>query len=93
MASLAISGCGGGGGGFSGFFEGLASIFDGGPGGGDIVETLSSGGDLGGPVGTTGPELASAATVHHPEPASVMLFGGGLAGMAWLRRRTRRRSK
>jgi hypothetical protein len=36
------------------------------------------------------PNLASAhsiASVHTPEPASLALFGGGLAGVAYLRRR------
>ena len=32
------------------------------------------------------------ATVHHPEPASMALFGGGLMGMAAWRRRKLRKS-
>ncbi|MBI3323718.1 MAG: PEP-CTERM sorting domain-containing protein [Candidatus Omnitrophica bacterium] len=34
---------------------------------------------------------AAAAVVHHPEPASLALFGSGLAGVAWIRRRGARR--
>jgi len=103
VASLGIAGCGGGGGGgLSGFFESVASIFEGssssggdiGSSVGDLAGSFSSGGDITGPI-DGGSDIISAATVHHPEPASVALFGGGLAGMAWLRRRkkVRRQAK
>jgi len=39
----------------------------------------------GNPGGTT----QTAATVHNPEPASIALFGAGLAGLTCLRRRRR----
>ena len=92
---LTTSGCWGGGDGagdsLSGFFGGggsdgvfsfaSSSSADSGSGG--------SGGfaaDLG---GGTGGSAGSIATLHNPEPASIALFGGGLAGAAWLSRRRR----
>ena len=85
---LLTAGCGGGGGG------GIFSLFGGGSdsGAGDFVTTLD-GGTSGSSGGTT--SLASdIATVHHPEPASLALFGGGLAGLAgWRRRRAKRTQK
>jgi len=41
--------------------------------------------------GSSSSGIESVATVHHPEPASMALFGGGMAGMAWWRRRSKRR--
>jgi len=42
--------------------------------------------------GSSASDIDSAATVHHPEPASMALFGGGLMGMAaWRRRKMRKR--
>jgi hypothetical protein len=47
-----------------------------------LVDSESSGGGSGGSV-----------TVNNPEPASVALFGGGLASLAlWRRRKAHRRS-
>ena len=74
---LLIAGCGGGGGGLGGFFEGLF-------GGGDSGSAF----DIGGGGASEPLTLASeVATVHHPEPASMALFGGGLAALAHWRRR------
>ncbi|MDP3703054.1 MAG: PEP-CTERM sorting domain-containing protein [Candidatus Omnitrophota bacterium] len=88
---LLTVGCGGGGG-------GLSSLFGGGDSGaGDVFSAVVSGGsDIAGGAsdgGATETLTSSAATVHSPEPASVALFGGGLAGLACLRRRKAQRSK
>jgi len=98
---LLAVGCNGGGGGFfSSLFGGgdsgssevlssLGSFFSSGGGsdgsGGDLLGSVDDGG-AGGP-GLSGPSVA---TLHHPEPASLVLFGGGLAAMTRLRRRQRR---
>jgi len=59
-------------------------------GAGDI---LGGAGDiLGGPGGSPAAQAASTAG-HAPEPGSLALFGGGLAGIAlWRRRRSPRRT-
>ena len=107
-ALLLSTGCKAGGGGlFSGFGGGDAggvfALFGGGGGGsgddtggsavgqsGSFGALSSSNLGVGGGVGGTA--LESFATVHNPEPGSMALFGGGLAGMAWWRRRKARRS-
>src|SRR3989338_1614741 len=92
LMPLLTVGCGGGGG-------GLSSLFGGGgdSGAGDVFSALVSGGSeiAGGASegGATETLTSGAATVHSPEPASVALFGGGLAGLACLRRRKAQRSK
>ena len=72
---------------FSGDF-GLFSLGDGTGGdvGGGVVDTV---GDVGG--GVAG--LSGVATVHHPEPGTMALFGGGMAGTAFLGRRRRKSSR
>ena len=50
---------------------------------GPATALLSSG--CGG--GSAGDLVPEAAIVHNPEPASLALFGGGLSGLALLRRR------
>ena len=104
---MAMAGCvTGGGGGVFGFIDGDGFLgggssagSDGGSSGesGGVPESLSSlplgGGDSGSEgSSSTGPVIASSpVTVHNPEPASMALFGGGLAGLAALRRRKARR--
>jgi len=85
-ALLASGGClglggGGGGGGLFGFF-----------GGGDSGSTQSVVTSDTGITGFSGgTDIArEAATLNNPEPASMALFGGGLAGLALLRRRKAR---
>ena len=83
---LLTAGCGGGGGG------GIFSLFGGGSdsGAGDFVTTLDGGtSDSSGEVTSLASDVA---TVHHPEPASLALFGGGLAGLAGWRRRGAKRA-
>ena len=79
-ALLFVAGCNTGGGGLFGFFGGNS-----GSSSSDVIGSVATGGTL---------NLASVtqdvATVHNPEPASLTLFGGGLALAAWRRRRTRR---
>ena len=87
---LLTAGCGGGGG-------GLSSLFGGGggdSGAGDVFSALISGGsDVAGGGTDSAASVTSVATVHNPEPASVALFGGGLVGLAYLRRRKAQRAK
>ena len=82
-AQLLTAGCLGGGGGIFGFSDGSSNGSS-----GDSFASLSSGGSQGsgGEFGAPG-----VATVHNPEPASVALFGSGLAGLALLKRRKARR--
>ena len=94
-------GGGGGFGGFfggSGGSDVFASLFGGGNGGGDDLGGLfenfqnfsGDGGNLGGGNGGFDSFVAGpppVAVVHHPEPASMVLFGMGLLGAAGFRRR------
>ena len=95
---LLATGCGGGGGGLSSLFGGEGGLF-GLFGGGDSATSASealgaiaSGGSDGSGDGLI-TVASDVATVHNPEPASVALFGGGLAGLSLLRRRNARKSK
>ena len=91
---LMTAGCFGGGGGsiisgigdfFSGFFGGSNSSSSGINGiGENIVVSLSE--DASGDNGI--PEVA---VLHNPEPGSLMLFGSGLAGLSFIRRRRSRK--
>lgn len=78
---LLLAGCegSGGGSGAGSFFGGSGSSFA----GSSFEGTL--GGVVVGGDGTL--DLASVATVHSPEPGSLAVFGGGLAGLALWRRR------
>lgn len=91
---LLTSGCSGGG------LSNLFGLFGWGDGGGSsgnsgILSSLAGGGDganeLAGIDGSGGDSTQSGvstiATVHHPEPGSLVLFGGGLASALFSRRR------
>ena len=81
FATLLATGCLGGGGGGGG--SGSGSLF-GGSDGGSLASSFG-GGSSGDAFGAPG-----AATVNHPEPASLALFGGGLGFLAWRRRQGRK---
>ncbi len=83
--ALLTTGCFGGGGG-GGFFAGFF-------GGGDSSDILGGLSDTGSGSGAgPGDPFPDAATVRNPEPASLALFGSGLAGTALLRRRRKARA-
>lgn len=87
---LLAAGCGGGGGGFSSLFGGDEGSEGFGSDGSNAFITSASSG-FSASSGTD--SSSSVATVHHPEPTSVVLFGSGLAGLTlWRHRRARRRS-
>lgn len=71
IASIALAGCGGGGGG------GLASLI------GGTIGSLAGGG---GTTSTVGSGLldggSTIATIHNPEPTTLILLGSGLLAMA-----------
>ena len=82
-------------------FGAFGGFGDGGPGGGGGggadggISDLGGGLDGEGPGGSIGDiaSIGNIATVHHPEPGSMALFGGGLAGTAFVARRRRKNSK
>jgi hypothetical protein len=83
---LLAGGCGAGGvSGLFGFFSGSGSDSSGSGGSGalDVVTTVE---DPGGQTGS-GPSDTDVPVVMHPEPGSLILFGGGLAAMAIRQRR------
>ena len=86
--ALLSAGCKEGAGLFSGLFGGSGSS-----GGSSFSGSSSDGG--GDVILSTGSGRAfdvSPATVHNPEPGSLALFGGGLAGLAaWRRKRKAKR--
>lgn len=85
VAQLMATGCQGGGGGLSGLID---SLFGGGSSSTDVVEFASIG-----EFNFDDPDGGGVVS-HQPEPATIALFGGGLAGLAWLRRRqTRKQSR
>ena len=81
-ALLMTAGCGSDGDSVSRFF----GIFGGSGSGSEAVGTIAGGGSM---SGGTSPGPQAVATLHQPEPASLALFGGGLAAVALLRRRKR----
>ena len=84
-AQLLTAGCFGGGDG-----GGLGSFFGFGGSSGSGSDSFASF-DQGGTGGGGGFGAPSVATANNPEPASVALFGSGLAGLALLKRRKARR--
>jgi hypothetical protein len=105
---IALSGCGSGGGsGLFGLFgqsseEVVSELTNSEQSGTEVLASSSvvtdgSAGSLGELAGSSelsdGQVVAAAAVVHSPEPASLALFGGGLAGVAWLRRQRAKRGR
>ncbi|MBI2093506.1 MAG: PEP-CTERM sorting domain-containing protein [Candidatus Omnitrophica bacterium] len=99
LAMSLVSGCGGSGGGLSSLFgsgdsvDVVSSAFSGGSSSDSGLGSFGAGGSFSEGVagltdGSLGDSSGSAvATVHQPEPASMVLFSGGLMGAAYLRRR------
>ena len=88
---LVTAGClglGGGSGGLFGSSEGSGSGGSGSASEGPFASQSLTNGGLGGNESGSTLEVA---TLANPEPASLALFGGGLAGLACLRRRKSRR--
>jgi len=82
--ALLTAGCKGGGGGLFSLFSGTDSAED-------VLSSFSSGDGGGGGSGGGAPLVAS---LSNPEPGSIALFGGGLAGLGlWRRRRSRAKRK
>ena len=89
------TGClGGGGGGLSSLFEFFGDHASSSSSGGGTFElTGVPGGSNGGNAGDgggEGPGQNPGDVVHNPEPATLMLFGGGLAGLGLSRKRKAR---
>ncbi len=93
------------GGGDSGVFSAFGGSGDGGSSGSGYIGGSGDGGSSGsgdsgsnlsnpGPLADLPPSLdEDASTLHHPEPASLALFGSGLAGMALMRRQKTHKKK
>ncbi|MCA9405366.1 MAG: hypothetical protein KC684_02430 [Candidatus Omnitrophica bacterium] len=85
--SVILTGCGGGGGGGS-----LGNLFS----GADVnaLAALDAGNNSGVPLlAATAIEEASLAAVHNPEPASVLLIGGGVAAMTYFKNKSKFRKR
>ena len=73
---------------------GSSGSTDGNTGSGSTEQNLSGGSSAGNTSDNPSTEgtIQSIATVHHPEPASLALFGGGLISVGLIRRRKARRN-
>jgi len=87
-----FSSSGGGGGGLAAFL-GLGSLFASSGGSGGLLAFSSDGSGISQLPLTLIASGESIATIHNPEPASMLLLGGGMAAIAYFRNKKSQNNK